>query len=93
MVTSDRPEQLIASGHAAMRTSAREFREEVNRVRGGIAAFLARNNRGRPDRSIEKAYKEAWMRKRGAGEPTLPGRGQTDRENAEMTNASEERRE
>ncbi len=75
VVTSDRPEQLIAAGHAAMRTSAREFREEVNRVRGGIAAFLARNNRGRPDRSIEKAYKEAWMRKRGAGEPTLPGRG------------------
>ena len=63
VVTSDRPEQLIASGHAAMRTSAREFREEVNKVRGGIAAFLSQNNRLRPDRSIEKAYKEAWMKK------------------------------
>ena len=64
VVTSDRPEQLIASGHAAMRTSAREFREEVNKVRGGIAAFLEQNNRARPDRSIEKAYKEAWLKKR-----------------------------
>ena len=64
VVTSDRPEQLIASGHAAMRTSAREFREEVNRIRGGIAAFLAENNRLRPDRSVEKAYKEAWLRKK-----------------------------
>ena len=63
VVTSDRPEQLIVSGHAAMRTSAREFHEEVNKVRGGIAAFLAENNRLRPDRSIEKAYKEAWIRK------------------------------
>ncbi len=64
VVTSDRPEQLIASGHAAMRTSAREFHEEVNKVRGGIAAFLAENNRLCPDRSIEKAYKEAWIRKK-----------------------------
>ncbi len=63
VVTSDRPEQLIASGHAAMRTSAREFREEVNKVRGGIAAFLAQNNRRRPDRIIEKAYKDAWVKK------------------------------
>ena len=63
VVTSDRPEQLIAAGNAAMRTSAREFHAEVNRVRGGIAAFLAENNRIRPDRSIEKAYKEAWIRK------------------------------
>ena len=51
-----------------MRTSAREFRTEVNRVKGGIAAFLAQNNRARQDRTIEKAYKEAWMRKRGAGD-------------------------
>ena len=63
VVTSDRPEQLIAAGNAAMRTSAREFHAEVNRVRGGIAAFLAENNRIRPDRSIEKAYKEAWIKK------------------------------
>ena len=63
VVTSDRPEQLIASGNSAMRTSAREFRGEVNQVRGGIAAFLERNNRAKPDRSIEKAYKEAWVRK------------------------------
>ena len=64
VVTSDRPEQLIASGNAAMRTSAREFHEEVNRVRDGIAAFLERNNRARPERVVEKAYKEAWKAKK-----------------------------
>ncbi len=53
---------MIAAGNAAMRTSAREFRKEVNKVRGGIAAFLEQNNRRRPDRSIEKAYKEAWIK-------------------------------
>ena len=40
VVTSDRPEQLIASGNAALRTSAREFHAEVNRIKEGIAAFL-----------------------------------------------------
>ena len=64
VVTSDRPEQLIASGNAAMRTSAREFHEEVVRVRGSIAAFLEQNNRTRPDRVIEHAYKEAWKKSR-----------------------------
>ena len=73
VVTSDRPEQLIASGNAAMRTSAREFREEVNKVRGGIAAFLAQNNRTRNDRSIEKAYKEAWLKKIRNQEPGADG--------------------
>ena len=46
------------------RTSAREFRKEVNRVQGGIAAFLEENNRTRPDRVIEHAYKEAWKKSR-----------------------------
>ncbi len=62
VVTSDRPEQLIASGNAALRTSAREFHSEVNRVRDGIAAFLARNNLSRPSRTLEAAYKEAWKK-------------------------------
>ena len=56
-----------------MRTSAREFREEVNKVRGGIAAFLAQNNRTRNDRSIEKAYKEAWLKKIRNQEPGADG--------------------
>ena len=62
VVTSDRPEQLIASGNAALRTSAREFHAEVNRVRDGIAAFLARNNAVRPARTLEAAYKAAWRK-------------------------------
>ena len=64
VVTSDRPEQLIASGNAALRTSAREFHSEVNRVRDGIAAFLVRNNLSRPARTLEAAYKEAWKKSR-----------------------------
>lgn len=64
VVTSDRPEQLIASGNAALRTSAREFHAEVNRVRDGIAAFIARNRLSRPVRTLEKAYKEAWKKSR-----------------------------
>ena len=71
VVTSDRPEQLIASGNAALRTSAREFHAEVNRVRDGIAAFLARNHAQRPSRTLEAAYKEAWKREaqKKAGKP------------------------
>ena len=71
VVTSDRPEQLIASGNAAMRTSAREFHEEVNRIRDGIAAFLARNHAARPVRTLETAYKEAWKKEilKKSGEP------------------------
>lgn len=64
VVTSDRPEQLISSGNAALRTSAREFHAEVNRVRDGIAAFIARNRLSRPVRTLEKAYKEAWKKSR-----------------------------
>jgi hypothetical protein len=46
-----------------LRTSAREFREEVNQVRGGIAAFLERNNRAPSSRVIEKALKDSWLQK------------------------------
>ncbi|MBQ6398636.1 MAG: TetM/TetW/TetO/TetS family tetracycline resistance ribosomal protection protein [Clostridia bacterium] len=62
VVTSDQPEQLIAAGNAALRTSAREFREEVIRVRGSIAAFLEKNNRPGGEKSLERAYKEAWKK-------------------------------
>ena len=64
VVTSDRPEQLIALGNEAMRTSAREFRREVIGVQGSIADFLARNNRPGSERSIERLYKEAWKKSR-----------------------------
>ena len=60
VVTSDRPEQLIAIGNEAMRTSAREFRREVIQVQGSIAEFIAKNNRPGTERSFERLYKEAW---------------------------------
>ena len=62
VVTSDQPEQLIAGGNAAMRTSAREFREEIIKVRGSIAAFLEKNNRPGAEKALERAYKEAWKK-------------------------------
>ena len=64
IVTSDRPEQLIALGNEALRTSAREFRREVIRVQGSIADFIARNNRPGSERSLERLYKEAWKKAR-----------------------------
>ena len=64
MVTSDQPEQLIAVGNSALRTSAREFRREVIRVKGSIAAFLEKNNRFRHVGAVEQAYKEAWKKSR-----------------------------
>jgi predicted RNA-binding protein with PIN domain len=66
VVTSDRPEQLIAAGNAAMRTSAREFRQEVIRVKGSIAAYLEQHYRPGTDRALERAYKEAWKKAAGA---------------------------
>jgi len=66
VVTSDRPEQLIALGNEAMRTSAREFRREVEQVQGSIAEFIEKNNRPGTERSIERLYKEAWKKEKGA---------------------------
>ena len=64
VVTSDRPEQLIALGNEALRTSAREFRREVIAVQGSIAEYLARNYRPGSERSIERLYKDAWKKAR-----------------------------
>ena len=64
VVTSDRPEQLIALGNEALRTSAREFRREVIRVQGNIAEYLAKNNRPGSERTLERLYKEAWKKAR-----------------------------
>jgi hypothetical protein len=49
-----------------MRTSAREFRQEVIRVKGSIAAYLERHYRPGTDRALERAYKEAWKKAAGA---------------------------
>ena len=64
VVTSDRPEQLIALGNEALRTSAREFRREVTGVQGSIAEYLAKNYRPGTERSLERLYKEAWKKAR-----------------------------
>ena len=62
VVTSDRPEQLIALGNEALRTSAREFRREVIAVQGSIADYLAKNYRPGTERSLERLYKDAWKK-------------------------------
>ena len=62
VVTSDRPEQLIALGNEALRTSAREFRREVAGVQGDIAEYLAKNYRSGTERSLERLYKDAWIK-------------------------------
>ncbi len=62
VVTSDRPEQLIALGNEAMRTSAREFRREVAQVQGNIAEYLEKNYRPGSERSLERLYKNAWKK-------------------------------
>ena len=64
VVTSDRPEQLIALGNEALRTSAREFRREVIAVQGSIAEYLEKNYRPGSERSLERLYKEAWKQSR-----------------------------
>ncbi len=64
VVTSDRPEQLIALGNEALRTSAREFRREVIAVQGNIAEYLAKNYRPGSERSLERLYKDAWKKAR-----------------------------
>ena len=62
VVTSDRPEQLIALGNEALRTSAREFRREVAGVEGDIAEYLAKNYRPGTERSLERLNKDAWKK-------------------------------
>jgi len=64
VVTSDRPEQLIALGNEALRTSAREFHREVAGVQGSIAEYLAKNYRPGTERSLERLYKDAWKKAR-----------------------------
>ena len=46
VATSDNLEQLIILGNGALRVSAMEFLEEINRVDDEVMAFLDENNRG-----------------------------------------------
>lgn len=69
VVTSDRPEQLIALGNEALRTSSREFRREVIAVQGSIGEYLGRHNRPGGNRLMEKLYKDAWKKQRSEKQP------------------------
>ncbi|MBQ5797235.1 MAG: NYN domain-containing protein, partial [Firmicutes bacterium] len=44
VATSDRLEQMIILGHGAVRVSAREFHDEIERVKGRIATLIQINN-------------------------------------------------
>ena len=44
VATSDRLEQMIILGHGAVRVSAREFHEEIERVNIRIASLIQKNN-------------------------------------------------
>ena len=64
VATSDGPEQLIILGHGALRLSASNFHEEIERVQGQIAAVLDRNNQ----RTKSGAVRSAMERARRTGE-------------------------
>ncbi len=64
VATSDGPEQTIILGNDALRVSAREFHREVDAVMGSIRAFLEKNNVRPRSNGMEKAIKEAWIKKK-----------------------------
>nr|WP_325184765.1 translation factor GTPase family protein [uncultured Oscillibacter sp.] len=64
VATSDGPEQLIILGHGALRLSASNFHEEMERVQGQIAAALGRNNQ----KTRAGAVRSAMERAKRAGE-------------------------
>ena len=59
VATSDGPEQLIILGHGALRLSASNFREEVERVEGQITQVLARNNQNNKTGAVRAALEKA----------------------------------
>ena len=63
VATSDGPEQLIILGHGALRLSASNFHEEVERVEGQIAAALARNNQKGRNGAVRAAMEKAREKK------------------------------
>ncbi|MBR6705386.1 MAG: TetM/TetW/TetO/TetS family tetracycline resistance ribosomal protection protein [Clostridia bacterium] len=64
VATSDGPEQTIILGNRALRISAREFHREVDGVTGSIREFLRKNNITPRSGAMEKAIKEAWLKKK-----------------------------
>ena len=59
VATSDGPEQLIILGHGALRLSASNFRQEMERVQGQIAAVLGRNNQTARTGAVRAAMERA----------------------------------
>ena len=59
VATSDGPEQLIILGHGALRLSASNFHEEIERVQGQIAAVLDRNNQKTKSGAVRSAMERA----------------------------------
>ena len=64
VATSDGPEQLIILGHGALRLSAANFHEEMERVQGQIAAALERNNQKQKTGAVRSALKRAMEKER-----------------------------
>ncbi|MDO4315504.1 MAG: TetM/TetW/TetO/TetS family tetracycline resistance ribosomal protection protein [Oscillospiraceae bacterium] len=62
VATSDGPEQLIILGHGALRMSASNFREEVERVQGRIAETLRKNNQKQKNGAVRAAMEKALGR-------------------------------
>ena len=63
VATSDAAEQFIILGHGALRVSAQELREEVERTQGEIAAILKRNNMRLPQSPVRAAFERAEQEK------------------------------
>ncbi len=59
VATSDGPEQLIILGHGALRMSASNFHEEMERVQGQITAALTANNRHQRTGALRAAVEKA----------------------------------
>nr|WP_326186134.1 translation factor GTPase family protein [uncultured Oscillibacter sp.] len=59
VATSDGPEQLIILGHGALRMSASNFRQEVERVQGQIAETLRKNNQRQKSGAVRAAMEKA----------------------------------
>ena len=59
VATSDGPEQLIILGHGALRLSASNFREEMERVQGQITQSIQKNNQNSKTGALRAAMEKA----------------------------------
>jgi predicted RNA-binding protein with PIN domain len=59
VATSDAAEQFIILGHGALRLSAQDLRDEVERTQGEISAILKRNNMSLPRSPLKAAFQKA----------------------------------